>query len=57
MKGETCDYITIGKKARDFVARTGGNIVEDFDIARSTQKELAKQAKNLSRSIIQLYQS
>ncbi|MFO0764001.1 MAG: ATP synthase F1 subunit gamma [Candidatus Gracilibacteria bacterium] len=57
LKGEICDYITIGKKARDFVARTGGNIVEDFDIARSTQKELAKQAKNLSRSIIKLYQS
>lgn len=57
MKGESCDYITIGKKAREFVIRTGGNVVEDFDIARSTQQELTKQAKNLSRSIIRLYQS
>ncbi len=57
MKGEPCDFITIGKKAREFVIRTGGNVVEDFDIARSTQQELTKQAKNLSRSIIRLYQS
>lgn len=57
MKGEPCDYITIGKKAREFVVRTGGNVVEDFDIARSTQPELTKQAQSLSRSIIRLYQS
>ncbi|MDD5198004.1 MAG: ATP synthase F1 subunit gamma [Candidatus Gracilibacteria bacterium] len=33
----TIDYITIGKKAREFILRTGGNLVADFsDVMKDT---------------------
>ena len=36
----TLDYITIGKKAREFILRTGGNLVADFSDAMKDAIEI-----------------
>lgn len=36
----TIDYITIGKKAREFILRTGGNLVADFSDAMKDAIEI-----------------
>ncbi|HBB27476.1 TPA: ATP synthase F1 subunit gamma [Candidatus Gracilibacteria bacterium] len=38
--GTTLDYITIGKKAREFILRTGGNLVADFSDAMKDAIEI-----------------
>ena len=43
----TIDYVTIGKKAREFILRTGGNLVADFSDAMKDTIEI-KDVKPLS---------
>ena len=48
------DYITIGKKAREFVARTGGNLVADFSDRIFDTVELSD-TRLISRDLVQYY--
>lgn len=50
----TIDYITIGKKAREFILRTGGNLVADFSDAMKDAIEIGD-VKPISSMLRELF--
>jgi F-type H+-transporting ATPase subunit gamma len=48
------DFVTAGKRAREFIARTGGNLVGDFS-AELSDTVTPKEAKKVSRFLQSLY--
>ncbi len=54
ISGVTADFVTIGKKAREFVTRTGNNLVADYsDIFKDDPT--AEQVKTISMSLRELF--
>lgn len=51
------EYISIGKKAREFLSRTSSYLVEDFDISRATPTEQQKVAHRTARVATQAFRS
>ncbi|MBP8017152.1 F0F1 ATP synthase subunit gamma, partial [Candidatus Gracilibacteria bacterium] len=49
------DYITIGKKAQDFVLRTGGNLLTDFSEIIKDSIEISD-TKKISRNLIGIFE-
>lgn len=50
----TIDYITIGKKAREFILRTGGNLVTDFSDSMKDTIEI-RDVKSISSMLRELF--
>lgn len=48
------DYISIGKKAREFILRTGGNLVSDFSDAMKDAIEI-RDVKPVVRTVLNLF--
>lgn len=54
---KTLEYISVGKKAREFLARTSSHLVEDFDISRASPAEQQKAAHRIARIATQTFRS
>lgn len=55
-KDKTIDYISVGKKWQEFIARTGWNLIMDFSESIKDSIELSD-AKSISREIIERFKS
>ncbi len=54
ISGATADFVTIGKKAREFVTRTGNNLIADYsDIFKDDPT--AEQVKTISMNLRELF--
>ncbi|HRI36651.1 MAG TPA: ATP synthase F1 subunit gamma [bacterium] len=53
---DTIDFVTLGRKGRDFVARFGGNIIADFS-DRLGDSSSIRETKTASRTVQSLYAS